>query len=655
MKSNITLPALGLCLALAATFAQAQTVTDVIPKPGAMQPGGDPNDTTLRFGKWWGDNGSVTEDFDTSMHSSNNIAGSIHVVFDCWGNSVLPPKSANLAFGNFLDNSGDNGWLGAGNKFDASKYESLSFDININTAGSSNTVIPITLYGAGYGNVNLTNLPITTSGWQHLVIPIPSSINLADCTAYGVYDWYNTTDTTPPAHVEYWIDNVLLKARVAPIPPPTLSLQPVTQRGLLMDSALGEGGQRGAIDTIADVRFASAAQPSAPVTYAMTIGSIPDPTVYSNYEAHIFLAPDAGVGNPDWNSTDMGYLQILTRNDGTAIARMMWKTNNGFDNRMLFNQSQGGDYGTNGYAAGTLGYLTAPTIVGTWSITFTSDLDFTVRGPGGVSTNLTLPQSWLDSYNGTASFGAVHAYFGGGPNGNNNSGQFMTLTKVSVTSVNGGYAYTNDFTKTPLDSQVWGLLGNETVQVLPGHDWWVNWTLPAAGFDLYTKDSLAPTNRWQLLSGNTNLAIPFTIYTSGTNSKALFATANSSKTGQSYFAARKLLATKLQVLLPGETNAPYTLTGKTGTPSSIVAGLNVTATVNAVDADWNIVTSCADNIHITCSDSMAAVPPDAKLANGTGSFSVGLFTTGPQTITAADLTTPAVTSATTSQISVTSQ
>jgi hypothetical protein len=228
-------------------------------------------------------------------------------------------------------------------------------DIYVDTLVSSNTTLPINLYGGSYGNVNLTNLAITNVGWQHLEIPISPTVNLPDCTAYGTYEWYNTTSNTPPAHVEYWFDNVMLKVRPVPPPPPTLSMTPVTRHGLLLDSALGEGGQRGAIQTATDVRWTSGATPSAPVTYAMTISWLPDPTIYSNYDAHIFLAPNAGVGSPDWNLPDMGELQILANSDGTATARMMWKTNDANDNTMLFNELPGGEYGTNGYWAGTLG------------------------------------------------------------------------------------------------------------------------------------------------------------------------------------------------------------------------------------------------------------------------------------------------------------
>src|SRR6185503_14829710 len=57
-------------------------------------------------------------------------------------------------------------------------------------------------------------------------------------------------------------------------------------------------------------------------------------------------------------------------------------------------------------------------------------------------------------------------------------------------------------------------------------------------------------------------------------------------------------ATKLQVLLPGETAAPGTPTGKTGTPLAQTAGTAIAngIVVNAVDANWNLAGSAVPNV-----------------------------------------------------------
>src|SRR5439155_12290198 len=48
---------------------------------------------------------------------------------------------------------------------------------------------------------------------------------------------------------------------------------------------------------------------------------------------------------------------------------------------------------------------------------------------------------------------------------------------------------------------------------------------------------------------------------------------------------------KLQLLMPGETAAPGTATGKTGTPTAQTAGAAFTGTDNAREANWSLVSS----------------------------------------------------------------
>src|SRR5205814_9745812 len=72
---------------------------------------------------------------------------------------------------------------------------------------------------------------------------------------------------------------------------------------------------------------------------------------------------------------------------------------------------------------------------------------------------------------------------------------------------------------------------------------------------------------------------------------------------------------KLQLLVPGETAAPGTPTGKTGSPAPQIAGTAFSVTVNAVDNTWNVV-STNDNVAIASSDANATLPSGAQLAGG---------------------------------------
>jgi hypothetical protein len=68
--------------------------------------------------------------------------------------------------------------------------------------------------------------------------------------------------------------------------------------------------------------------------------------------------------------------------------------------------------------------------------------------------------------------------------------------------------------------------------------------------------------------------------------------------------------------VPGETAAPGSASGKNGTPT--VSDLPVTAfnvTVNAVDANWNVVNT-NDTVSITSSDANASLPSNSALVSG---------------------------------------
>jgi MSHA biogenesis protein MshQ len=100
--------------------------------------------------------------------------------------------------------------------------------------------------------------------------------------------------------------------------------------------------------------------------------------------------------------------------------------------------------------------------------------------------------------------------------------------------------------------------------------------------------------------------------------------------------------------VPGETAAPGTATGKTGTPIDQAQGISFDVTVNAVDANWYVISSNVDTVAITSSDVDPTLPGNAALVNGTGTFSITLNTVGTATITVKDITAAGVISANTS-------
>ena len=97
--------------------------------------------------------------------------------------------------------------------------------------------------------------------------------------------------------------------------------------------------------------------------------------------------------------------------------------------------------------------------------------------------------------------------------------------------------------------------------------------------------------------------------------------------------------TKLQVLMPGETAAPGTTTGKTGAPTTQTAGTSFNVTMNAVDANWNMVSN-THTVAITSSDGNAILPSNAALVGGTKAFAVTFRTSSVSgwIVTASDVT-----------------
>jgi hypothetical protein len=109
---------------------------------------------------------------------------------------------------------------------------------------------------------------------------------------------------------------------------------------------------------------------------------------------------------------------------------------------------------------------------------------------------------------------------------------------------------------------------------------------------------------------------------------------------------------KMQLLVPGESAAPGTSTGKTGTPSAQTAGAPFSVTVNAVDANWNVVSTVSHIVGITSSDANATLPSNTPLSSGTQTLSVTLNTAGNRTLTATNITDGTKTSSVSPSITV---
>src|SRR5262245_1090850 len=109
---------------------------------------------------------------------------------------------------------------------------------------------------------------------------------------------------------------------------------------------------------------------------------------------------------------------------------------------------------------------------------------------------------------------------------------------------------------------------------------------------------------------------------------------------------------RLQVLLPGESAAPGTPSGKTGSPSAQTLGVPFSVTVRACDASWNTVTSVTNIFAVRSSDASANLPGPTALVAGLRTLSATLNTDGSFTISADDQSDPTIPLATSSSVNV---
>jgi hypothetical protein len=290
----------------------------------------------------------------------------------------------------------------------------------------------------------------------------------------------------------------------------------------------------------------------------------------------------------------------------------------------------GADF-TNGTAwAGQLGSITAASAIGTWSMTFSQDTNVTLNGPGGVTTSFTLHPEIISAFN-----DPLDVLFGAQPNNSPPaSGQVVVLSRASITNNTGGVVIDDDFLADGgvLNTLAWTISAASAANVQlfpvdPGQKL-VKWTIPDTYFGLQVSSNIA--GPWTALTVSN--------FAAGSFRNGLVPSANLSPK-QNYFRMFTPKFTKLQVLMPGETADPGSVTGKTGTPDQQVGGNPFNVTVNAVDANWNPAPYNSDHtISITSSDGTATLPANADLTGGTAIFSVTFGSSGTFTVTATDVT-----------------
>src|SRR5207249_9567005 len=143
------------------------------------------------------------------------------------------------------------------------------------------------------------------------------------------------------------------------------------------------------------------------------------------------------------------------------------------------------------------------------------------------------------------------------------------------------------------------------------------------------EDNGATTGNMTLVAGTGTLS-SFTFKTAGTrNITATHADGSLTASTSDNATVNAGAVTKLQILLPGDIAAPGSATGKTGaTPTAQAAGTAIAngIVVNAVDANWNVVSTATPNVAITATDANAVIANDNGVTAGNLSLVAGTGT-----------------------------
>lgn len=527
MKHLQTLALVGLAVAGLASSAVAQPTNYVYAF--------DTSSSDASWIRWWG----VAFDkpsWDGTMDASNNPAsGSLKAIIPFVGAS----GEQFCYFGNF-NNVGP--W-DASVTLDGTKYTNVIFDIRVDPSSALTSAghyggLNIGLATASWGQLWLNdwNLPVPTynipaaaaSGWVRATIPIDPTLSGLNTIAGVIFKmWSNGAHTNT---LTFWVDNVTVEASEGPPPPPpTLGIEKAESGLQLHASQVGGQWQRQGIRTTAN-GYSWLSYPFDPVTYSLTIKEFPAPS-FGGFQAHIFLAPEAGMPNGpddsaiDWNTPNIIFVQITQNADGSGSARFMYKTNQPSANSMLWN-----DNPDNG-PVGTLAFLWNPTVRGTWSVTLDATYDtITLTAPNGASTNFAMPPA-LAAETENLFAGPLDAYFGIQPNAVANVGQSAILSRVQVSCQDPAFTgLDDDFTGPALDTTKWTVVASDApgvTQVPTDAVWWVSWTLPDTGFQLQGSPTLAPA-AWANLT-------PGTLFRNNAKRKALIPSAGLPGTEAGYF------------------------------------------------------------------------------------------------------------------------
>lgn len=312
-----------------------------------------------------------------------------------------------------------------------------------------------------------------------------------------------------PLAADVYFDNFQFIATDNPIATnsdPQLSITKANQGLLLtLDSAtpgqpLGVAEYQNIRTLPGDYTWIDRATPENPVTYSFTIGAYPGKSNAgtSQFESHIFIVPQSDEHAPSHNPhiTHPHALRLTLNGDNSsAWAHLAYK----------IDYPDGDGYWTADEGiGGQLGSVSRPSVLGTWSLQFTSNSAVRLIAPNGAS------QSWninIPDYTGVegapptveqAFAGPISVYFGSGVRDGQGLHHLEArdsswFTEVSITGVPS--PVTETFSAA-INENIWDLSASinpasiKQLAASPDSSFWLSWNRSATGYSLQESPNL---------------------------------------------------------------------------------------------------------------------------------------------------------------------
>src|SRR6185503_7040513 len=314
------------------------------------------------------------------------------------------------------------------------------------------------------------SVPLNGTGWTHISAPVAAPASAIHHLTFKL----GQNGFLGP--VTYNIDNITWTESVAPPPPPTMTVRSAKPGLNFVGSAAGQYDRQSIYSPTAITSWVGGFDD---VTFSMTIDDAPG-QANPNFQAHMFILGGGPSSDsiPDWTQPNVIFIQILSNPNGSASAYFRVKVNEAGNNTQFW--------------APNAPAVTAPSMRGTWSVSFFPNTDVILTAPNGATNSFSIPIETALAF-----MNSLTAYFGIMPNSPANIGQSLTLGHVLVSSA-GSPILEDDFAGPNLDTAKWLVSAADPAGVkllTPATaGFWVSWTLPDTGFALQSTPSFSPRN-----------------------------------------------------------------------------------------------------------------------------------------------------------------